>query len=270
MSGFSINRTAAVVLRQYYLMRSSTTRILPIFAWVAVDVVLWGFITKYLNSIMAAGLNFIPLLLGAILFWDFFTRVMHGIAIAFLEDVWSRNFLNFFATPLRIWEYLSGLVITSIATSVLGLMVMLLLATAAFGLSVFVFGLTLIPFLLILFLFGMAMGIFASGLVFRYGPASEWFVWPIPALLSPFAGVFYPVSTLPGWMQLVSSLLPPSYVFESMREALSGRAVSLAGLSVGGALAAAYILLACWYFARVYRRAVSTGLIVRYSAESIG
>jgi ABC-2 type transport system permease protein len=270
MSGLSFNRTAAVVLRQYYLLRSSTTRILPIFAWVAVDVVLWGFLTRYLNSISAAGFDFVPLLLGAILFWDFFTRVMHGIAIAFLEDVWSRNFLNFFATPLRIWEYLAGLVITSIGTSAFGLIVMLLLATAAFGLSVFVFGLTLIPFLLILFLFGIAMGIFASALVFRYGPASEWFVWPIPALLSPFAGVFYPVSTLPGWMQTVSRLLPPSYVFENMREALSGHAVSVAGLAGGGALAGLYIVLACWYFARVYRRAVSTGLIVRYSAESIG
>ena len=45
------------------------------------------------------------------LLWDFFSRVMHGVTTAFFEDVWSRNFLNFFASPLTISEYLAGLVI---------------------------------------------------------------------------------------------------------------------------------------------------------------
>jgi ABC-2 type transport system permease protein len=34
-------------------------------------------------------------------------------------------------------------------------------------------------------------------------------------------------------------------------------------------LAAGYLLAACWLFARVYRHAVRTGLLVRYSAESV-
>ena len=54
-----------------------------------------------------SGLNFVPTLLGAVLLWDFFTRVMHGVTTTFLEDVWSRNFLNLFATPLSISEYLA-------------------------------------------------------------------------------------------------------------------------------------------------------------------
>jgi ABC-2 type transport system permease protein len=98
-------RTAAIVLRQYYLMRGSVARIMPLFAWVAIDIVLWGFITRYLNSV-TTGVNFVPALLGAVLLWDFFQRVMQGVSMGFLEDVWSRNFLNFFATPLRITEYL--------------------------------------------------------------------------------------------------------------------------------------------------------------------
>jgi ABC-2 type transport system permease protein len=53
--------------------------------------------------------------------------------MAFFEDVWSRNFLNIFATPLTIWEYLGGLVLSSIATSAVGLLVMLLLASTVFG-----------------------------------------------------------------------------------------------------------------------------------------
>ena len=124
------------------------------------------------------------------------------------------------------------------------------------------------PFLLVLFGFGIALGIFASALVLRLGPASEWLVWPLPALLSPFVGVFYPLATLPLWMQGVGHLLPPSYVFEGMRAVLAGRHVAAASLAGGAALAALDILLAGYFFTRVFRYAIRTGLLARYSAES--
>jgi len=263
------HRTAAIVLRQYYLLRGSPVRVLPIFAWVAIDIVLWGFITRYLNTIASPGFDFVPVLLGAVLFWDFFTRVMHGVTMAFLEDVWSRNFLNLFASPLSIGEYVGGLVLSCVATSVLGLLTMVVLATTAFGLSFFAYGVMLVPFLLVLFLFGIALGIFASGLVLRFGPASEWIVWPVPAFLSPFAAVFYPVSTLPHWMQPVSYLLPPSYVFEGMRAIVSGGSYRGTALLFSAFLATLYILLASGFFTRVHRHAVRTGLLARYSAESV-
>ncbi len=262
-------RAAAVVLRHYYLVRGSPARLLPLFAWVAVDVVLWGFITRYLNAVTASGIDFVPMLLGAVLLWDFFTRVMQGVTMTFFEDVWSRNFLNVFATPITTAEYVTGLVVSSIASSAIGLVTMVALATAVFGLSFFGYGLALAPFMLVLFLFGIAMGIVATALVLRLGPASEWFIWPIPALLSPFAGVFYPLSTLPRWMQWVGHLLPPSYVFEGMRAIVSGSAARASQLALGAGLAALYVALAAIVFARVYRRAVQSGLIARYSAESV-
>jgi ABC-2 type transport system permease protein len=261
---------AAIVLRQFYLLRGSPTRVLPLFAWAAIDIVLWGFITRYLNSLSTGGIDFLPRLLGAVLMWDFFTRVMQGISTAFLEDVWSRNFLNVFATPLSIGEYVAGLVVTSVVTSALGLAVMLVLATTVFGLPLFSYGLMLIPFLLVLFLFGIALGILASATVLRFGPASEWLVWPLPALLSPFVGVFYPLATLPVWMQVVAHALPPAYVFEGMRAIVAGERFSGTPLLWGFILALGQILLAAQVFIRVHRHAVRTGLLARYSAETAG
>jgi ABC-2 type transport system permease protein len=262
-------RSAAIVLRQVYLIRGSLSRVLPLFVWVAVDMVLWGFITRYLNSVASSGFNFVPALLGAVLLWDFFTRVMHGVTMAFFEDVWSRNFLNVFATPISIPEYVTGLVLTSVATSSVGLLVMFFLATTLFGLSFSLYGPAIAPFLFVLFVFGIALGIFSSSVVLRLGPAAEWFIWPIPALISPFAGVFYPISTLPQWMQYVSYILPPSYVFESMRSILSGGSASGSALLWGSGLAVLYLLLTCLYFTRTYEFAVRTGLIARYSAETV-
>jgi ABC-2 type transport system permease protein len=237
-------RVAAIALRQFYLIRGSITRTVPLFIWVAIDIVLWGFITKYLNSVAAPGFDFVPVLLGAVLLWDFFTRVMQGLTMAFFEDVWSRNFLNIFASPLTIGEYLAGLSFVS-------------------------FGAPVIALVLVLFLFGIALGVAACAVVLRFGPSAEWFVWPIPGLLSPFAGVFYPIATLPRWMQAIAAALPPSHVFEGLRAVVTGGAVVPARLVVAAGLAAAYIVGACWLFARVYRQAVRTGLIARYSAESL-
>jgi ABC-2 type transport system permease protein len=262
-------RVAAVVLRQLFLYRGSPQRILPIFAWVAIDILLWGFITRYLNQVSHAGFNFVPALLGAVLLWDFLTRIMQGVTTAFFEDVWSRNFLNFFATPMRTSEYLAGLVLTSIGTSVVGVLAMVLLASSVFGLSFLVFGLALIPFLVVLFLTGIALGVAGAAIVLRLGPASEWLIWPIPSLISPFAGVFYPIQVLPQWMQVIARLLPPSYVFEGMRAVVAGQPAPWGQLAIGAGLAVIYVILACLFFTSVYRYAIRTGLIARYSAESV-
>ena len=164
-----------------------------------------------------------PALLGAVLLWDFLTRVMQGVTMTLFEDVWSRNFLNFFATPLRTSEYLTGLVIAAVTTGLLSLVVMLVFAQAAFGLSFLTYGAALAPFLMVLFLTGISLGVAASAIVLRLGPASEWLIWPIPMLISPFAGVFYPVAVLPAWMQAVAMILPPAYVFEGMRAVVAGQ-----------------------------------------------
>ena len=55
-----VNRIAAIVLRQYYLMRGNLSRVLSPVVWVTIDILLWGFITKYLNTVTSAGFNFVP------------------------------------------------------------------------------------------------------------------------------------------------------------------------------------------------------------------
>jgi ABC-2 type transport system permease protein len=265
----NLSRMAAIPLRQFYLYRGSVARLVPMFAWVTIDMVLWGFMTSFLGGVTQTQYRFVPALLGAVLFWDFMTRVMQGVTTAFFEDVWTRNFLNMFGTPLTMPEYIGGLLVSSMATSAVGLVVMLVVAGLGFGLSFAAYGAMVIPFLLVLFLFGMALGIGAIAIVLRLGPAAEWFVWPIPALLSPFAAVYYPLSTLPSWLRWISRLLPPSYVFEGMRGVVAGHGVNTALLCAAFVLAIVYILLAYWVFARVFRHAVKTGLLARYSAESV-
>ena len=261
-------RVLALLRRQFDLMRSSPARVLPLFAWVAVDMVLWGFIARYVEAIARATHPLLPALLGAVLLWDFFARVMQGVTTPFLEDVWSRNFVNLFGSPLSLGEYVAGLVAAAVVTSAIGLVVMLALATSLFGLGVAPLGLRALAFLAVLFGFGVALGLFGCALVLRYGPAAEWLIWPIPAVLSPFVGVFYPLATLPGWMQTIGWWLPPAHVFEGLRALLAGGAMPLAELALAAALTAGHLLLAGWLLRRVFARARRSGLLARYSAES--
>jgi ABC-2 type transport system permease protein len=249
-------------------MRGSFTRVFPLFAWAAIDIILWGFITRYLDTVQST-FNFVSTLLGAVLLWDFFTRAMFGISTSFFEDVWSRNFLNLFATPLRISEYLIGLVAASLMTSFFGLVIMLALAALVFGVWIFSYGVLVVVIVLGLFLFGIAFGIFAIGIVLRLGPAAEWFIWPMPAVLAPIAAVFYPVSALPVWLQPLARLLPASYLFEALRALVARRPVPMELLWIGCALAAVYVVLASWFFRGMYLHAVRTGLVARYSAETV-
>ena len=172
-----VRRVAAIVLRHFYLVRGSLSRVFPLFVWVGIDMVLWVFITRYLSTGTTVRFSLVTALLGAVLLWDFQARVMQGVTMAFFEDVWSRNFLNVFASPLRLSEYLGGLVLSSVATSAVGLAVMLVVAVAAFGLSYAAYGLAMAAFLLVLFLFGIALGIVGAAVVLRLGPAAEWFIW---------------------------------------------------------------------------------------------
>ncbi len=265
----NFKRIYAILLRQVYLIRGTATRFIQIFIWITVDITLWGFITKYLTGTAGAEFNFVPVFLGAVLLWDFSTNVMQGVTMLFFEDVWSRNFLNIFASPLKISEYIGGLILSGVGRSILALLLMFLLAILAFGFSIFTFGISLAAFLLILFFFGVALGIIGVSIVLRLGPAAEWLVWPIPALLSPFVGVLYPLSVLPEWMQFIGQFLPPSYVFAGIREIIDGGAFSASTFLWGLLAALIYIVLAYMIFVKVYKKAVRTGLIARYSAETV-
>ena len=262
-------RVAAIVLRQWYLYASSPQRVLPLFIWTAIDILLWGFITRYLNSVAHTSFNFVPALLGAVLLWDFLTRVMQGVTTAFFEDVWSRNFLNVFATPIKTYEYLTGLVVIGVTNSLVTLVSMFIVAWAVFGLSFLTYGIALFPFLAVLFLTGIALGVVGASTVLRLGPASEWLIWPIPTMIAPLAAVFYPISALPKWVQPITRVIPPSYVFEGMRAVVMGKPTPWAELAIGAGLALLYLALACALFAGVYRYAIRSGLIARYSAETV-
>ncbi|MEN9560783.1 MAG: hypothetical protein RIQ56_56 [Candidatus Parcubacteria bacterium] len=258
----------ALFLRYWYLLLSTPQRLVQVFIWSAFDIVLWGFVTKYLGEFGVSGINFTTILLGGLVFWQLITRIQQGFIMVFLEDSWMRNFLNLFASPISFFEYLLGLTISSLSTSVLAVGFGFLAAAWLFGMQIPIVVGPIVLISLILSLFAITLGMISSALVLRFGPTAEWFAWPIPAMIQPVVGVFYPISVLPGWAQGIAAYLPPAHAFEALRAMIDQQHIDFGPLFFAVLLATGYLLLAGLFFQRVYKWSLRTGAISRFGAES--
>jgi ABC-2 type transport system permease protein len=120
-------------------------------------------------------------------------------------------------SPLRPFEFIIALMVISVVRLLIGAVPVTFLAIAFFGFNLYAFGFALVAFFFNLMLTSWAIGIFVSGLILRNGMGAENLAWSVMFLLMPLACVYYPVATLPDWLQPVAWLLPPTYVFEGMR-----------------------------------------------------
>ena len=154
------------------------------------------------------------------LLWDILFRGQLGFSISFLEEMWSRNIGNLMMSPLRPIEFIAALMVMSLVRLLIGAFPVTLLAIVFFGFNLYGLGLALVAFFINLMLTSWAVGIFVSGLVLRNGLGAENFAWSIMFLFMPLTCVYYPVTTLPVWLQPVAWALPPTYVFEGMRALL--------------------------------------------------
>jgi ABC-2 type transport system permease protein len=181
---------------------------------------MWGFLQLYIDQnasfFARAGGTFI----GAVLLWDILFRGQLGFSISFLEEMWARNMGNLMMSPLKPLEFIAALMVMSLVRLAIGMVPVSLLAIGFFGFNLYSLGLALAAFFLNLILTSWAIGVLVSGIVLRNGMGAESLAWTIMFLFLPLTCVYYPVATLPGWLQAVAWLLPPTYVFEGMRALL--------------------------------------------------
>lgn len=236
---------------------------MEVFYWPLLDLLLWGFISLYLVKFKENVPNFVAFFIGALILWDILYRSQSGISVSFLEDIWARNFLNIFVSPLRPSEYIVSLMMVSSVKILLAASVMSLLAWLLYSFNIFLIGIMLIPFVLNLIILGWVIGIITLSVILRFGQQAEVLAWGIALLFQPVAAVFYPVSVLPPFLQVVARFVPASHVFEGMRAVIEKGAVPLTDLLWAAGLNIVYISLAFAYFFWVFRTVRKKGLLSR-------
>jgi ABC-2 type transport system permease protein len=215
--GFSPARVWAMMLRYLFLLRSSWPRTLELVYWPAIQMILWGFMSRFLmtNSSWVARAG--GVLLAAVMLWDVMFRGQLGVSVSFLEEMWSRNLGHLFATPLRPYEWVISLIFMSLVRVAIGVVPAALLAIPLYHYSIFSLGLSLIAFFSLLIIMGWAIGLAICGLILRHGLGAESIAWFAVFILAPVSAIYYPVSILPRWLQYVAWCLPSAHIFEGMR-----------------------------------------------------
>lgn len=259
----NLTRVGGLTLRYFYLYRGSMPRLLEQLYWPVVDLLVWGFVTIYLRQFEGALPNFLAYFLGGLILWDILFRSQVGVSVAYLEEVWSRNLLNLFVSPLRTSEFLAAAMAIAIMRVAFTATVTVLIASVFYGFNAFIMGLWIWAFVGSLMLMGWAMGVFISGLIMRFGQGAESLAWGLIFLVQPVAAVFYPVAVLPEPLQYVSAGVPAAHVFEGMRQVLNGSGAPVYHLLRAYTLNAVYLAFALVFFYATLREARRQGRLLR-------
>ncbi len=257
------HRISAVILRHAYEARHNLDRLTDMLYWPVLDILMWGFFTLYIARGTRLRPGVVSFLLGAIILWGLFRAFQRDMAIGFLAELWSRNFMNLFSTPLRVSEYMTGLIAINFLKAMIGMFAAALIAWICYTYNVFPALPAFIPFMLNLILFALAVGVVTTGLIFRYTTRMQGLAWSFAGLLMPFSCVFYPLSSLPPFWRPVAWILPTTHSFEGMRQVIAGRGVSFVHFAWGIALNAIYLVLAVLFFHKIFESARSRGLLVK-------
>jgi ABC-2 type transport system permease protein len=258
-----LNRIFAIALRHLYLYKRSPSRLMEIFYWPLLDLLVWGFITIYLAQFQGTLPDFVAFFLGALILWDILYRCQQGISVSFLEEVWSRNLLNLFVSPLRPGEYLIATMLISVFKLLSAALVTVILAWLMYSFNVFLIGFALIPFVLNLIFMGWAIGILTTTLILRYGQKAEILAWGLAFLFQPVSAVFYPVSVLPPFLQKIAWFIPATHVFEGMRSVIRNQGLPLEHLVWAFGLNAVYLFASLLLFYRIFTIVRQKGLLLR-------
>ncbi len=261
--GFSPTRISAMVMRHVYLLRRSWPRLLELAYWPIVQVLLWGFISKFFATNSSWVAQAAGVLLAGVLLWDVLFRSQLGVTISLLEELWSRNLGHLFVSPLRPYELCISLTTMSMIRTLIGILPAALIAIPLYEYSIFEMGLPLLAFFTTLLVFGWALGLAISAVLIRWGLAAENLAWLLVFVLAPISGIYYPVDVLPGWVQTIAWMFPAPYVFEGMREVLFHGVFRTDLMLAALGLDILYILLGAGAFLYSFRVARIQGLLLR-------
>ena len=257
------HRIKAVIRRHLYEARRNFDRISEIFYWPVIDIIIWGFLTVYLARERSLELTFVSFLLGATILWGAFFVFQRDLALGFLDELWARNLLNLFSTPLKVSEYLTGLIAVNFIKMIFGFLAASLFSLLFYSFNIFPYIIQFLPFFFNLIFFAFSIGLIITALIVRYTTKIQMLAWSFSGLLQPVSCVFYPLRILPKFLQAVAWYLPTTHAFEGMRQIISGGGFSSQNFWWGIYLNIMYLILASLWFGYIFKIAKDKGLLVK-------
>ncbi len=242
----------------------SLDRIFDIVYWPVISLMLWGFTSTFVatTSTLTGVTEFF---LGGAVLWSLFWRAQTDVGTFILEDFWSRNVYNVFASPMTTLELFLAIALIGFLRCILSFAFLSLLTWVLYAFNILqIGGPALALFTAVLLMFGWVIGIVIAGLIFRYGLRIQVLAWSVGFIIQPFSCVFYPLESMPRWVQLIAVTLPTTHVFEGLRHAIATGELARRPLFTAFGLTLVLLLAALAFFQHALRQAKRLGLLTRF------
>ena len=253
------HRINAIVRRHFMLTFRRADRILNVLYWPFLNIVLWGITSMWMQQ-QSNNANIITMILTGLILWQIVFRVNLETAKGLFEELLSHNVVNLFSTPLTLTEWIVSMMILGIINMLLVLACCSIAVWFLYGITIFKLGWSLIPFMLSLLISGWFIGFFICGLLIYWGLKAQDFVFTVGWVFSPFCAIYYPLSVLPQWLQVIGKCLPMTYVFEAMREVLQTGQFNYNYINISFVLNFFYLALSLIFFWYMFEKSKERGL----------
>ena len=247
----SVKRIAGVVLRHLRLF-DEINRLIWTFYWPLIDMFLFGLTSIWMQQQTPMNNDLSLSMIMGVVFWQIVNRASVEASVDLLEEIWSLNMLNLFATPLRLAEWIIAIVIlafflAAIVTIYCSLVVWFLFSSPVLWILAKCF-----PFLIALFISGLWLGFFGCAMITYFGARVQWIPWMLSALFMPFCSALYPITILPVWAQKIAWGIPMTAAFEGIRNTVQTGTVNQFYLVTSLLMALSYcalsLLLLAYFF----------------------
>lgn len=256
-----LHRIWAVILRYNFLFKHSLDRQVDAFYWPTVDLVLWGVTSSYLAS-QTRDISFLLLMVvSGIVLWTILYRGQYEFTVNILEEVWNKNLINMFVSPLKLSEWITAFSLLGLTKAIASSGFAAIMAFLLYKTHIFAHGFSLLPFLFLLLMTGWCVGLMVGGLILRFGTRVQIFAWGMVSVIAPFSAVYYPLAALPAWAQKIALIVPSSYVFEGSRQVIAQGTLDWQKVIMAFSLNVLYLALAAAFFKSSFKKVLDRGLV---------
>ncbi|CAN5755609.1 hypothetical protein BH24CHL5_BH24CHL5_00200 [soil metagenome] len=208
----------------------------------------------------------LSLMIGAT-FWNYLSVVFSIIAEQISWERWEGTLEYTMMAPVRRVSQLLGSTFFAIVWGLIHTAVVLFVLILFFGIDLSKADFLTAGVLMLIGSFSIiGIGMMAATLPLIWVERGDQMVFVIQSLLLLISGVYYSVTILPEWMQVIAAFSPATYILDGVRQALiEGAPLTAMGghLLPLAVMAVVFIPLGVYVFGRAERYAKRTGKLKR-------
>lgn len=255
----SLRRIYAMIQRYTYNSFHSYDRLTDMFYWPAMDLLIWGLTGIYFASLSKSP-HSVDVIVTGLVFWIITWRAQYEITTNLLSEMWDRNLVNIFASPLKVSEWITAVSIFGAIKMTISVLFSAVVAFLFYKYAFLQFGVWLFPIVLSLMITGWAAGFLVAAIIIRYGMKVQTMAWAGAYIIAPFSALYYPISVLPHWAQKIALIFPTSYMFEALRQHIFTGNISMDKIVISFALNIFYLVLSILLFVHMFKKSKVRGL----------